>query len=103
NEPNKLISIEYTPKSGKNKGNVYEQFYTGDKFRLFAWLKDTTEKIDGVLVKKDRTGTLWDFVNETKNVSKEGRVEFPNGKKPERLLGKIIEMTTNEGDIVLDF
>lgn len=103
NEPNKLISIEYTPKSGKNKGTVYEQFYTGDKFRLFAWLKDTTEKIDGVLMKKDRTGTLWDFVNETKNVNKEGQVEFPNGKKPERLLGKIIEMTTNEGDIVLDF
>lgn len=103
NEPNKLISIEYTPKSGRNKGTLYEQFYTGDNFRLFAWLKDTTEEIDGVLVKKDRTGTLWDFVNETKNVSKEGQVELPNGKKPERLLGKIIEMTTNEGDIVLDF
>ena len=103
NEPNKLISIEYTPKSGRNKGTTYEQFYIGDKFRLFAWLKDTAEEKDGVLVKKDRTGTLWDFVNETKNVNKEGRVEFPNGKKPERLLGKIIEMTTNEGDIVLDF
>ena len=103
NEPNKLISIEYTPKSGRNKGTLYEQFYTGDNFRLFAWLKDTTEEIDGVLMKKDRTGTFWDFVNETKNVSKEGQVELPNGKKPERLLGKIIEMTTNEGDIVLDF
>jgi adenine-specific DNA-methyltransferase len=103
NEPNKLISIEYTPKSGRNKGIVYEQFYSGNNFRLFAWLKDTTEKIDGVLVKKDRTGTLWNFVNETKNVNKEGQVEFPNGKKPERLLGKIIEMATNEGDIVLDF
>lgn len=103
NEPNKLISIEYTPKSGRNKGTLYEQFYSGDNFRLFAWLKDTTEEIDGVLMKKDRTGTLWNFVNETKNVSKEGQVELPNGKKPERLLGKIIEMTTNEGDIVLDF
>lgn len=33
-----LISIEYIPKTGKNKGKMYEQFYKGDKCRLFVWL-----------------------------------------------------------------
>lgn len=44
-----IISIEYVPKTGKNKGNLYEQFYKGDSCRLFAWLKDISEVIDGVL------------------------------------------------------
>lgn len=100
---NSLMSIRYIPKSGKNKGVEYRQFYKGDNFRLFAWLRDVSEEIDGSLYKRDVSGTFWNFVGETKNVNKEGQVVFPNGKKPERLLGKIIEMASDEGDIVLDF
>ena len=33
----------------------------------------------------------------------EGNVKLKNGKKPERLLKRIIEMSTNENDIILDF
>lgn len=100
---NNLMSIRYIPKSGKNKGVEYRQFYKGDNFRLFAWLRDVSEEIDGSFYKRDVSGTFWNFVGETKNVNKEGQVVFPNGKKPERLLGKIIEMASDEGDIVLDF
>ena len=102
-ESNELVSIEYVPKSGRRKGQLYEQFYKGDNFRLFAWLKDVTENIDGILYKAEKLGTFWDFVGETKNVNKEGKVVFSNGKKPEGLIQKIIELTTEENDIVLDF
>lgn len=102
-EPNELVSIEYVPKSGKHKNKLYEQFYKGDNFRLFAWLKDVSEVIDGVLYRKEKLGTFWDYVGETKNVNKEGKVLFENGKKPEGLIKNIIELTTNENDIVLDF
>lgn len=98
---NELISIKYIPKSGKNKGKEYEQFYKGDKFRLLTWLRDVTENKEGVIVKKDLQGTLWDGLN-LNNLTKEGNVEFPNGKKPEVLLQRIINMTTYEGDYVLD-
>ena len=98
-----LFSIEYVPRSGKNKGIVYEQFYKGDSFRLLAWLKDVSEVIDGVLYKKEKQGTYWNFVGETKNLTKEGSVELLSGKKPEKLLQRIIEMSTNEGDLVLDY
>lgn len=97
-----LYSIEYTPKTGRNKGHVYEQFYKGENFRLFAWLKDVTEEIDGELYKKTLQGTYWNFVGDTKNLTKEGGVEFPNGKKPEALISRIFEMASNEGDYVLD-
>jgi len=97
-----FYSIEYVPKTGRNKGKIYEQFYKGESFRLLAWLKDVSEEINGVLYKKELQGTYWDFASETKNLSKEGNVSFPNGKKPEALLKRIIEMSTKEGDIVFD-
>ncbi|ODQ37730.1 hypothetical protein BHC25_05750 [Mannheimia haemolytica] len=75
-----LYSIEYIPKSGRNKGKIYEQFYKGENFRLFAWLKDVSEQINGDLYKKEILGTYWDFVAETKNLTKEGGIPYPNGK-----------------------
>ena len=97
-----LYSIEYIPRSGKNKGRLYEQFYKGDNFRLFAWLRDVTEFKDGILYKKTLQGTYWDFVAGTKNLTKEGSVEFPNGKKPEALIQRILDMASDENDIILD-
>lgn len=100
---NNLMSIEYVPRSGKNKGKLYEQFYKGDNFRLFAWLRDVTINKDGKLYKVEKQGTFWNYVSDTKNVNKEGGVDFPNGKKPENLLRRIIEMVTDSDDIVMDF
>ena len=97
-----LISIEYTPKTGRNKGTVYEQFYKGDKCRLLVWLKDTSEIINGELYKKDLQGTYWDMNPWMKNLTKEGNVEFPKGKKPEALIYRIFSMATEENDLVLD-
>ena len=67
-----VLSIEYVPKTGKNKGKLYEQFYKGDKCRLFVWLRDTSEVIDGELYKKDLQGTYWDMNAWMKNLTKEG-------------------------------
>ena len=99
---NDLYSIEYVPKTGRNRGTLYEQFYKGENFRLFAWLKDVSEEIEGVLYKKELQGTYWDFVGETKNLTKEGAVAFPSGKKPEKLIHRCIDISTNKGDYVLD-
>ncbi len=98
-----LLSIEYVPKTGKNKGRVYEQFYKGDKCRLFVWLKDTSEEIDGELYKRDLQGTYWDMNGAMKNVTKEGSVEFSNGKKPVDLLKQIISLYPQDDITVLDF
>lgn len=97
-----LLSIEYIPRTGKNRGHVYEQFYKGDKCRLFVWLRDTSEVIDDELFKKDLQGTYWDMNAWMKNLTKEGSVEFGNGKKTEQLVRQVIDMTTSLGDLVLD-
>lgn len=53
-----VLSIEYIPKTGKNRGILYEQFYKGDKCRLFAWLKDIGEIKQYILYKKNLTRHL---------------------------------------------
>ncbi len=98
-----LYSIEYVPKTGRNKGTMYEQFYKGTNFRLLAWLRDVSEEIDGVLYKKTLQGTYWNFIAGTKNLSKEGNVEFPNGKKPLALLKRVISLYPKNDITVLDF
>ena len=100
---NELCSIEYVPRSGKNKGKIYEQFYKGEQFRLLAWLGDVTEEREGKLNKKDLQGTYWNFVSETKNLTKEGETPLPNGKKPLALLRRILQLDGSEDPLILDF
>lgn len=45
---------------------------------------------------------LWVDIS-TINLNKEGGVDFPNGKKPEALLQRILEIFTDQGDLVLDY
>ncbi|MEG0367788.1 MAG: DNA methyltransferase, partial [Coprobacillus sp.] len=97
-----ILSIEYIPKTGKFKGKMYEQFYKDDACNLFVWLKDTTEYIDGELYKKDLQGTYWDMNGFMKNLTKEGSVLFPKGKKPEQLISQILSIASDPGDFVLD-
>lgn len=97
-----VFSIEYVPKTGRNKGKLYEQFYKGEKLRLFAWFSDVAEKIDGKVFKKDIEGTLWDGIN-LNNLSKEGGVSFDNGKKPLDLLDRIFKMYPSSSLTILDF
>ena len=98
-----IISIEYIPKTGKNKGKIYEQFYKDNNCNLFVWLIDSSEKIDGALYKKDLQGTYWDFTAGTKNLTKEGNIAFKNGKKPVSLLERIISLYPRNDITVLDF
>ena len=66
------------------------------------FLSDAVEKIDGEYYYLDKITTLWDDI-QYNNLSKEGRIEFPNGKKPIKLLQRIIELSTDEEDIIMDF
>ena len=97
-----VYSIEYVPKTGRNKGRVYEQFYKGKNLRLFAWFSDVAEKENGKVFKKDIEGTLWDGIN-LNNLSKEGEVGFDNGKKPLDLMNRIFKMYPKDSLTILDF
>ncbi|MFU2134742.1 DNA methyltransferase [Gallibacterium anatis] len=116
--PQNIFSIEKNnSKAGKGIKAVLEKSKHSGKVETFID-KNGNEKIiyqGGVCVPllerivvesgKKYFGVLgsdiWDDIGQASG--SEGNVSFDNGKKPEKLLRRIIEMTTNENDLVLDF
>lgn len=99
-----FYSIEYVPRSGRNKSKLTTLYYKGKNKDLIAWLYDVAEKNGNNLIKKDTIGTLWSNFN-WNNVSKEGDIQYPNGKKPISFIKRMIEMISSDSkdDIILDF
>jgi len=46
---------------------------------------------------------FWQDIKTTGAIADEGGVKLSNGKKPEKIIYRLIKMITNEGDIVLDY
>lgn len=46
---------------------------------------------------------FWQDIKTTGAISNEGGVQLLNGKKPEKILHRILKMTTKPGDVILDF
>lgn len=99
---NDFYSIEYVPKSGRNKGKLTTQYYTGKKKVLVIWLSDTAQRKGRKIYKKQKYGTFWDGIN-WNNVNKEGGIPFSNGKKPIELIQRFLKMHSNKNAYVLDF
>lgn len=70
--------------------------------KLMIFVSDRLLKVDGKLSFSEPISDIWDDVlpNDLHN---EGGVIFKKGKKPEKLLHRILELCTNEKDIVLDY
>lgn len=62
---------------------------------------DKMKIIDGELVPVKSIGDIWMDIG-INNLHNEGNVDFKNGKKPEKLISRILELSTKEGDIILD-
>jgi adenine-specific DNA-methyltransferase len=79
----------------KRKGATKGKYYQGVP----------TDKVDTDIknVKKISIENFWAMAADFGNCRNEGGVELKSGKKPEKLLQRIIEMATEESDIVLDF
>lgn len=96
-----MYALEYYPVSGRNKGKLTELLFVGPQKRLVSWFKNVTHKSGSKILKREKLGTFWEDLN-WNNVTREGGVRFPNGQKPEKLVSICIELTTDEGDLVLD-
>lgn len=58
---------------------MLEILYKGDPKRMMMFLFDAVTNIDGVYFYLDKVTTLWDDI-QYNNLTKEGDIEFPNGK-----------------------
>lgn len=97
-----MYGCEYVPIKGKNEGSKIEILYKGEQRRMMMFLSDAVTKIDETYYYLDKITTLWDDI-QYNNLTKEGETEFSNGKKPIKLLQRIIELTCDKDNIILDF
>ena len=97
-----LYSMEYIPSRGKNKGQNTTLYYS-DK-GLIAWLKDTAKKEGTEILKSTKLSNIWSHSEIPKaDLHNEGGITFPRGKKPERLIERILLIGSKPNDIVMDF
>lgn len=99
---NGLVSVEYQPTKGRRAGETYRYYFLNGA--LIVWLKDSAIKNDAEksVSKLVKNNNLW-TENLHQGIAKEGGVELKAGKKPEKLLKKIMDMATDKNDIVLDY
>lgn len=92
--PNKIFYV-----NSNNKEHYYyrgrEMFFLADKYHNCLTEKGFVNGISNLL------GDIWLDIN-TGKLFNEGGVEFRNSKKPEFLISRILQMSSNPGDYVLD-
>ena len=99
-ESQMLISYDYIPKSGRDKGKLISKKVWNKT--LVVWFADSAIKLDDRVFKSSQLGTLWDDISWGR-LDLQGDVPFKNGKKPLKLLDRIINMACQDEDIILDF
>lgn len=94
----KSKTVDYVIEQEKEDGS-HSYFYKGG---ALAFYSNKMQLIDG---EKCITELLTDFWNHISwaGIANEGGVKLKNGKKPEKLIKQILELTTEEGDVVMDF
>ncbi len=83
-----------------DRNNHYAVYIT--KGQELAFYSKKVRNIDGKDVPTMLLTNIWHDIS-YEGIAKEGNVTLKGGKKPERLIRRIIEMSTREHDIVLDF
>jgi len=100
---NEMYVYEYTPTKGKYRGKIVQNLVY--KQGAVSFLRDVA------YLKKDskKTPIRTEYVTNSwmegwwQGIAKEGDVLLKNGKKPEQLIHRIIDMSTEKGDLVLDY
>lgn len=100
--------IALKEKSLKNRSKIFtlarEGHYQVYLFngREMAFYSKKVRTIDGELTPCIQLSNIW-MDTPYEGIAKEGGVKLKGGKKPEKLIRRIIEMASNPGDTVLDF
>ncbi len=116
--PDKIVSLNTLQKpsqvilnvieeSKKLKGKVFEVKRAGRESiyvfngRTLAFFSSKIRQIDGEIQPSEVLTNMWEDISYL-SLGLEGGVDFKNGKKPEKLIKRILEIATDESDWVLD-
>ena len=100
--------VEARNKSRHNTGTIFKversNHYTVFVYngREMAFYDKKCRNLDGKEVPTVLLTNIWSDIS-YEGIAKEGNVKLKGGKKPEKLIRRVVEMASNQGDIVLDF
>lgn len=86
--------LEYKREDGSS-GYIY-------KGGALAFYSNKLQMVDGHLTVTELLSDFWSHISWA-GIANEGGVKLKNGKKPEKLIKQIFELSTEAGDIVLDY
>ncbi len=90
NNPDKVMLLK--------RDDYSDMYFKGGQRWIFY--KNKLKDIDGQIVAGEPLTTLWaDLLSN--NLHKEGGVKFPKSKKPESLVKRVLELSSNPGDLIL--
>ena len=101
-------TLKLREKSLKERGTIFETKSQKDEARYIwngrelAFYSKKIRDIDGAKVPSTLLTDIWKDIS-WEGIGGEGDVSLSRGKKPEKLLKRVIDLCTNEGDLVLDF
>ncbi len=100
-QKNVLYSADFTQTKGKHKGQRTRYYLNG---QVVLFLRDISRFGEKGPVRTADLNNLWtdDQIPAT-GIAREGGVALKRGKKPERLLQRIIGAFSKEGELVLDY
>lgn len=94
------ISKQDTSKVYLLQRDGYPDIYLWKGDRILFY-KDKMKEVDGKLVTSELVTNIWTDMN-YQGIAGEGNVTFAKSKKPEAQIRRILQMSTNAGDLVLD-
>ena len=92
-EPEKVFYLE--------RGEGYNDYYLLNG-QAILFYKDRLRRMGDRIVPVEKVSDIWDDVLPN-DIHNEGGVVLKKGKKPEKLIDRIFESTTNADDLVMDF
>ena len=106
NAGSEVIAIREKSKKDREKifkversGHYTVYVYNG---REMAFYSKKVRVVDGEETPTVQLTNIWNDIS-YEGIASEGGVELKGGKKPERLMRRIVDMASNPGDLVLDF
>ena len=91
-------SVDYVLEYKREDGTSGYIYHGG----ALAFYSNKLQQLDGELTVTELLSDFWSHISWA-GIAREGGVKLKNGKKPEKLIKQIFDISTDPGDIVLDF
>lgn len=91
-EPEKIFTV-------KRDGQYTVYVHKGQEIAFYS---KKLHEVDGKIVPSMQVSNIW-IDTPYEGIANEGGVTLKGGKKPEKLIRRIIEMASNRGDLILDY